>query len=122
MESILERMSVNADLARRVIVGFIRDALGKTGFTSAVIGLSGGIDSSLVAYLTAEALGVDNVLAVMMPYAPRTRIAKAMRARSSKRWGCRRSRSISLPWLIRCWRRSRLMRLAAAATSWRACA
>jgi NAD+ synthase len=49
-------------------VGFIRDELGKMGFTRGVIGLSGGIDSSLVAFLAAEALGRENVLAVMMPY------------------------------------------------------
>lgn len=68
MDSILPQLDINTDLARRLIVGFIRDALGKAGFTRAVIGLSGGLDSSVVAYLTAEALGAANVLAVMMPY------------------------------------------------------
>ncbi len=68
MDDILSQLDINTDLARRVIVGFIRDALGKAGFSRAVIGLSGGLDSSVVAYLTAEALGPANVLAVMMPY------------------------------------------------------
>ncbi len=38
------------------------------GFSRAVIGLSGGIDSALSCYLAAEALGPENVLAVRMPY------------------------------------------------------
>ena len=45
----------------------IRDYAGKNGFTKAVIGLSGGIDSTLVAALAAEAIGAENVLCVMMP-------------------------------------------------------
>ncbi|NLC52592.1 MAG: NAD+ synthase [Firmicutes bacterium] len=45
----------------------IRDYARKTGFTKAVIGLSGGIDSALVCCLAAEALGPENVLAVTMP-------------------------------------------------------
>ncbi|MDQ3648850.1 MAG: NAD(+) synthase, partial [Acidobacteriota bacterium] len=45
----------------------IRDYAGKNRFTKAVIGLSGGIDSAVVATLACEALGSANVLAVMMP-------------------------------------------------------
>jgi len=45
----------------------IRDYLGKNGFSAAVVGLSGGIDSALVANLAAEALGADNVTCVFMP-------------------------------------------------------
>jgi len=44
-----------------------RDYAHKTGFTTAVIGLSGGIDSALVACVAAEALGKQNVLGVAMP-------------------------------------------------------
>jgi len=65
---VLEQLSLNVDLARKIIVGFIRDELGKMGFTRGVLGLSGGMDSSLVAFLAAEALGPQNVLGVMMPY------------------------------------------------------
>jgi NAD+ synthase len=68
MTDLLSRLSLNTDLARKLIVGFIRDELGKMGFTRGVIGLSGGIDSSLVAFLAAEALGPENVLGVMLPY------------------------------------------------------
>ena len=45
----------------------IRDYLAKTGFEKAVVGLSGGIDSALVACLAREALGADNVLGITMP-------------------------------------------------------
>ncbi|MCC7206101.1 MAG: NAD+ synthase [Anaerolineae bacterium] len=61
-------LSINTGLARRIIVGFIRDALRKVGAGKAVIGLSGGIDSALSAFLTAEAIGPENLLAVRMPY------------------------------------------------------
>jgi NAD+ synthetase len=45
----------------------IRDYVHKCGFKSAIVGLSGGIDSALVAVLAAEALGADQVLGVSMP-------------------------------------------------------
>ncbi len=45
----------------------IQDYLIKTGFSSAVIGLSGGIDSALTAALAVEALGAKNVLGILMP-------------------------------------------------------
>ena len=55
-------------MARRVIAGFIRGQLAQAGFDKAVLGLSGGIDSALVAYLVAEAIGPESLLCVMMPY------------------------------------------------------
>lgn len=61
-------LRINTDLAKKILVGFIRDAVTKVGFSKAVIGLSGGIDSALSAFLAVEALGADNVLAVRMPY------------------------------------------------------
>jgi NAD+ synthase (glutamine-hydrolysing) len=45
----------------------IRDYFYKSGFSKAVLGLSGGIDSALVCALAAEALGPENVMAVLMP-------------------------------------------------------
>ena len=51
----------------RALVLGVRDYMGKTGFGKALIGLSGGIDSSLVAAIAAEALGPENVLGVGMP-------------------------------------------------------
>ncbi len=54
-------------LAWRAIVRGIRDYCGKNGFSKAWLGLSGGIDSSIVLALAAEALGAENVTAVRMP-------------------------------------------------------
>ena len=45
----------------------LHDYVGKCGFTSVVLGISGGIDSSVVAALAADALGPDNVYALAMP-------------------------------------------------------
>lgn len=55
------------ETVRRALVLGIHDYARKNGFTTAVIGLSGGIDSALVAALACEALGPENVLGVMMP-------------------------------------------------------
>jgi NAD+ synthase len=61
-------LSINTELVRSVLTGFIRSEIERAGFQKAVIGLSGGIDSALSCFLTAEALGAENVLAVRMPY------------------------------------------------------
>ena len=52
---------------RRALVLGIKDYARKNRFSTAVLGLSGGIDSALVAVLACEALGAENVLSVMMP-------------------------------------------------------
>jgi NAD+ synthase len=64
----LDKLAINTPLARRILVDFVRDEVTRVGFSKAVIGLSGGVDSSLVAFLTVEALGAENVLGVRMPY------------------------------------------------------
>ena len=61
-------LAIDAGVARRVIVEFIRGQLRQDGFEKLVLGLSGGIDSALVAYLSAEAIGADRLLCVLMPY------------------------------------------------------
>jgi NAD+ synthase len=61
-------LAIDATVARRVIAEFIRGQLRQAGFERAVLGLSGGIDSALVAYLVAEAIGADRLLCVLMPY------------------------------------------------------
>jgi NAD+ synthase len=63
-----ENLSLNTAIVRKVLVDFVRDETQKAGFQKGVIGLSGGVDSALVAALTAEALGKDNVIGVCMPY------------------------------------------------------
>lgn len=61
-------LTINPQLAHRILTGFIHSEITRVGFTRAVIGLSGGIDSALACYLAADALGPQNVLAVRMPY------------------------------------------------------
>ena len=61
-------LAIDTGVARRIIGGFIRAQLRQAGFERAVLGLSGGIDSALVAYLVAEAIGADRLLVIMMPY------------------------------------------------------
>jgi NAD+ synthase len=61
-------LAIDTDIARRVIGEFIQRQLAQAGFDRAVLGLSGGIDSAVVAFLVAEAIGAERLLAVMMPY------------------------------------------------------
>ena len=61
-------LAIDTDVARRVIGEFIRGQLRQAGFERAVLGLSGGIDSALVAFLTAEAIGAEQLMCVLMPY------------------------------------------------------
>jgi NAD+ synthase len=61
-------LAIDTDVARRVMVGFIRNQLQQAGFSRALLGLSGGIDSALVAYLVTEAIGAEMLLCVLMPY------------------------------------------------------
>ena len=52
----------------KVLTGFIKTEVEKTGFKRVILGLSGGIDSSLSAALAARALGPEMVTGIMMPY------------------------------------------------------
>ncbi len=61
-------LSINSDFVRKVLTGFIHSEITRIGLSRAVVGISGGVDSSLSCFLSAEALGPENVLAVRMPY------------------------------------------------------
>lgn len=68
---------LNTSFVKKMLVDFVRDQIRNAGFTKAVIGLSGGIDSAVSAYLSAEALGAENVFTVLMPYASSSPESKA---------------------------------------------
>jgi NAD+ synthase len=61
-------LTINTDVARQILTGFIRSEVTRVGYTRAVMALSGGLDSALSFVLAVEALGAENVLAVRMPY------------------------------------------------------
>ena len=61
-------LGINTDLTHQTLVDFIRSELTRAGFSRAVVGVSGGVDSALTCFLAAEALGPENVLAIFMPY------------------------------------------------------
>jgi NAD+ synthase len=63
-----EDLSLNTEIVRKLLIEFVRDETHKAGFNKGVIGLSGGIDSAVSASIASEALGKENLLAVLMPY------------------------------------------------------
>jgi NAD+ synthase (glutamine-hydrolysing) len=66
-EKTLEQNPDKMTLIHQALNLGIKDYFGKLGLTKAVIGLSGGLDSAVTTVLAAEALGAENVIAVMMP-------------------------------------------------------
>lgn len=62
-------LDIDCALVTDILTGFVRDEITKFGFHRGVLGLSGGIDSTLSAFLAARALGPENTLGIIMPYA-----------------------------------------------------
>ncbi len=83
-----EELRIDTDVARRVIRGFIRGQLKQAGFQHAVLGLSGGIDSALVAYLVADAIGAEQLLCVLMPYRTSSPASRGDAEEVVRRLGC----------------------------------
>jgi NAD+ synthase len=67
-DSAADTLAIDAGFVAGLLRGFIADGVRKVGFERVVVGLSGGVDSSLVTTLAVSALGADNVVAIFMPY------------------------------------------------------
>ena len=61
-------LAIDPAVTTDILTGFIRSELERTGLESLVVGLSGGLDSAVAAFLAARALGPEQVHAVLMPY------------------------------------------------------
>jgi NAD+ synthase len=64
----MKHLELDLPAVRGHLVRFLRESITGTGHRHAVLGLSGGVDSALVAALAAEALGPENVLGLLMPW------------------------------------------------------
>ncbi|MDD5505015.1 MAG: NAD+ synthase [Candidatus Omnitrophica bacterium] len=64
----MKGFDINSKVVRKKLINFVRSICAAKGFSKVILGLSGGLDSSVVAYLSVQALGKDNVLGVSMPY------------------------------------------------------
>ncbi len=61
-------LTLDYGVVRRLLVQFITDEVGSAGFSRGIVGLSGGVDSAVAALLTAEALGKENTIAILLPW------------------------------------------------------
>jgi NAD+ synthase len=61
-------MKINATFVEKILTKFIREELAKFNYSKGILGLSGGLDSTVCAFLAVKALGPDNVLSLILPY------------------------------------------------------
>lgn len=72
-----DELAIDPEMVSAMCRSFISSHVASTGAERVVLGLSGGIDSALVAYLTATAIGADRLVAVLMPTAASSASSKA---------------------------------------------
>lgn len=63
-----QKLDLDGEKATSFLTRFIRDELSRAGFDHLVVGVSGGLDSAVVTFLSARAIGSQNVLGVILPY------------------------------------------------------
>lgn len=83
-----ELLTTEASVYKALVTG-TRDYIGKHGFPGVILGLSGGIDSALVAAIACDAIGADRVRAVMMPFRYTSDMSQEDAAQQAKTLGLR---------------------------------
>jgi NAD+ synthase len=68
IDSAADTLAIDAAFVIELLRSFIADGVRKVGFERVIVGLSGGVDSSVVTALAVSALGAGNVVAAFMPY------------------------------------------------------
>lgn len=63
-----QNLKFDAEVVADALAAFIREELSRTGFDRLIVGISGGVDSAVVAYLSVKAQGSDHVVGVILPY------------------------------------------------------
>jgi NAD+ synthase len=61
-------MKINAPFVEKILTKFIKEELSKFDFSRGILGLSGGLDSTVCSFLATKALGPDNVICLILPY------------------------------------------------------
>jgi NAD+ synthase len=82
-------LRIDEQLVRKMLVGFLRDETAKARSTRVVLGVSGGVDSAVVAALAVEAFGPTSVLALYTPYRTSSRQSRADAFAVAERFGFR---------------------------------
>lgn len=64
----MKDLDIKTEFVAKKLIRFIKTTVSSKGFNKVILGLSGGLDSAIVAYLSVAALGKDNIIGVIMPY------------------------------------------------------
>lgn len=61
-------MKINTSFVEKILTMFIKEELSKFGYSKGILGMSGGLDSAVCAFLASKSLGANNVFSLIMPY------------------------------------------------------